>query len=149
MEVIALYEFVDGEDLSKEEYDDQVVKVQHRYLEYKRKRLDQVFSDMRNSRLVTNTSLHKAGSYPPACTLEWWMLALYKFYRLLFICFYYYLMPFLIIVFQVLLLYVRLLQADVQSFNDLTEKTIHSGDGTPDIPEGPGDGTPEIPREDP
>ena len=27
MDIIALYEFVDGEDLSKEEYDDRVVKV--------------------------------------------------------------------------------------------------------------------------
>lgn len=69
---------------------------------------------MRYSRLVTSTNLHKSGSYPHACTLEWWMLAVYKFFRLWFICFYYYLMPFLIIVFQVLLLYVRLVDAEIE-----------------------------------
>ena len=69
---------------------------------------------MRLSRLVTSTYLHKAGCYPQTCTLEWWMLALYKFCRLFFICVYYYMMPFLIIIFQVLLLYFRLMQAQIE-----------------------------------
>ena len=42
------------------------------------------------------------------------MLALYKFCRLFFICVYYYMMPFLIIIFQVLLLYFRLMQAQIE-----------------------------------
>ena len=41
----------------------------------------------------------------PSCGLSWWLLKIHKFFRYIYVSYYYYLTPFLILVFQTLLLY--------------------------------------------
>ena len=106
MEIIQLYQVFEPSALTKEdEIEEQLILQQARYLAYKRDKLDEMFSDMRNVRIVINNKLQKAGSQPARCTLDWWFLIWYKLNRMSFVATYYYLMPFLILVFQVLLLY--------------------------------------------
>ena len=131
MEIVQLYQVFEPGALTKEDQmEEQLILQQARYLAYKRDKLDEVFSDMRNVRTVINNKLQKPGSQPARCSLDWWFLIWYKLNRMSFIATYYYLMPFLILVFQVLLLYSRQIYTQYLKKAEEPPDSIAAGDTT-------------------
>ena len=81
-------------------------------------------------RTVTSTKLHKSGALPGKCTINWWFLIVYKFYRMCFITFYYYLTPFLILVFQAILLYSKEIYTQYKAEKAAEEAAAAAAEGT-------------------
>jgi len=60
---------------------------------------------MKKIKLVSCTKVDHKGHNLPRLSSEWFLLNVQKFLRYIFVAFYYYLMPFFILIFQTFLLY--------------------------------------------
>ena len=102
-EIIALYVTVDGEP-GTPEYTQSLERLRTKYLSFKQQRLGRMLKDLKEVRMITGQKMDIAAHPIRPCSLDWLLLKIHKFFRYLFIL-YYYIMPFLILVFQTMLLY--------------------------------------------
>ena len=76
-----------------------------KYVGFKVNHLATIILDMKKVKLITGQKIEMAAYPIPTCSLSWWLLKVHKFFRYIYVSFYYYLTPFLILVFQTMLLY--------------------------------------------
>ena len=104
-DLIMLYETVSGKE-GTEEYEKSSDALKKKYLHFRKTRLDEIIDDMKKVRSITKSMLDKNGVDKPDCSsLQYWMMRIYRFHRYIFVSTYYYIVPFLILVFQTILLY--------------------------------------------
>lgn len=102
--IIDLYEVVTGEKDSAE-YHESIDAIKEKYVSFKVDKLKTIIEDMKKVKLITGQKIDMAGFSVPRCSLSWWLLKIHKFFRYIYVSFYYYLTPFFILVFQTVLLY--------------------------------------------
>ena len=78
-----------------------------KYLTFSKDKLDVIIKDMSTIRLITGQMMAFPGHEVKLCTMpmQYFMLKIHKFFRFWFVTTYYYIFPFLILVFQTMLLY--------------------------------------------
>ena len=105
-DIIELYDSVEG-NINAEENTNKVNALTRKYMEFKRNKLDMIIDDMKRVRSITKSMLDKKGcdDAETRCSLQYWLLRVYRFHRYIFVSTYYYIVPFLILVFQTILLY--------------------------------------------
>ena len=99
--IMSLYVTVDESD---PKYDEQVADLKGKYSAFARGELPKMLADLKLVRRITGHKVkqdgHKIETYN-----QYWLYKLYKFFRFFFITFYYYIFPFLIVIFSTLILY--------------------------------------------
>ena len=96
--IMSLYESVDNND------SEAIARLKGKYSAFARAELPKMLADLKLVRRITGQKLlqegHDVDSYA-----QYWLLKLHKCFRFLFITFYYYIFPFLIVIFSTLVLY--------------------------------------------
>ena len=101
-QIIDLYDSAEGVE------DSAVVVARDKYVNFKDEKLTDVIDALKKVKLITeHTKLNVVMDHYSTAwrSLSWWLLKVHKFFRYIFVSFYYYLTPFFILVFQSVLLY--------------------------------------------
>ena len=102
--IIELYDSTKGEE-GTPEHQDSIEFLKDKYVSFKVEHLETIILDMKKVKLITGQKIEMPAYPIPTCSLSWWLLKVHKFFRYIYVSFYYYLTPFLILVFQAMLLY--------------------------------------------
>ena len=99
--IMSLYITVDDNDAK---YNEKIAALKGKYSAFARGEIPKILADLKLVRRVTGQKLshdkHEVETYA-----QYWLLKLHKFFRFHFITFYYYIFPFLIVIFSTLILY--------------------------------------------
>ena len=127
MKIVELYETIDG-NFMPHELVGKLAFVRAKYLKFSEEHLKDMLVDMSHLKRAIGTKIDHECVVLRFCSLEWWLNRMYRIFRYFFVSWYFYLMPFLTMVFNSVLLYANeyRMRQMIEQENALQEQAINS-----------------------